>query len=106
MLAIVTLSEMYGSIALRLDVIPSETRDAALVMITSRMRQLVGDYALYCARVAMQLKMIALEEQRELGAYAAYQRKYNGLRLPRVFVHPVVQMTASDVYIMTALEFV
>ena len=106
MLVIVTLSEMYGLIALGLDVIPSETRDAALEMITPRMRQHVGNYALYCTRVAMQLKMMAQEEQRELDAYAAYELKYNGLRLPRVFVHPIVQLTASDVYIMTALEFV
>jgi len=94
-------------VGIELHVITSEVRTAALAMTSLCMRQLVDSYSLYCARSAMMLgRAIRKTAQTPLDEYRDFQKKHTGVAWPLLReIHPTVSLTANDVYLSTALEF-
>lgn len=102
---IVVLDASCGRV--QLHVITSLVRSASLAMTAAYMRPLIDSYALYCARSAMLLKWSMQKYvQNSLDAYRAFQKRHNGVAWPLMrSMHPLLEMTAKDVYVSTAVEF-
>ena len=88
-------------------VITSAVRTAALAMTSLPMRRFVDSYGIYCARSAMVCKYaIQKHAQEPLDALRrTYRRQMNTVWPLTKRIHPIVDMSAEKVYLMTALEF-
>ena len=90
----------------RLQIVTGDVRAAAMAMTSIPMRRLVDSYAIYSARVAMACKyVIATRMQAPLDACRKVHRSMGAMWPLTKRIHPIVDSTANDVYLMTALEF-
>lgn len=95
-----------GKTAVRLHIVKGEVRAAAMAMISIPMRRLVDSYAIHSARVAMACKyVVATRMQAPLDACRKVHRSTGSIWPLTRRIHPIVDATADDVYLMTALEF-
>lgn len=104
---IVVFVDCFERTKVYFDIISCGAMEASMALTIPCMRALVGSYAVYCARIAMVLKH-TLENtvQRNLDSYRRYQKKHTGVAWPfPVCIHPVMKISANDVFVMTALEF-
>ena len=100
--------QVHGqTIKISLHVITSAVRTAALAMTSLPMRRFVDSYGIYCARNAMVCKYaIQTYAQEPLDALRrTYRREMNTVWPLTKRIHPIVDMSAEKVYLMTALEF-
>ena len=99
--------DSYDRLTLFFDVIPGDTMHAALGMLLPYTREVVGSYAILCARLAMLLKHgLAEGVDTRVRAYRDFNRRHTGVSWPLpVCVHPVTKMRALDVFVMTVNEF-
>lgn len=94
------------AVCVRLHIVTGGVRAAAMAMTSIPMRRLVDSYGIYSARVAMACKyVIATRMQAPLDACRKVHRSMGAVWPLTKRVHPIVDATADDVYLMTALEF-
>jgi hypothetical protein len=91
---------------LKIYVITSDVRRTALAMTCLPMRRLVDRYSLFCAKNSMLLQQMMRPVQEEHERYRAFQNRHTGVTWPlRRYVHPLMALTAEEVYILTVVEF-
>ena len=106
---LLVLDELLGDglVSIELHVITGALRTTALAMTSPCMRRIVDSYALYCARSAMAFKhALHRHAQTPLAKYRDFQRQTTGVAWPLLKqIHPALTVTADDVYLSTAVEF-
>ena len=106
-LAILVVDSDLDRIAVCLDVLSETTMNAAMQLVVPCARDVVGHYALFCARLGMTFKhTLARGVDAQVRAYRAFHKRHAGVAWPLpVCVHPVMNLSADDVFVMTATEF-
>ena len=91
---------------LKIYVITSDVRRTALAMTCLPMRRLVDRYSLFCAKNSMLLQHMMRPVQEEHERHTAFQKRHTGVAWPlKRYVHPLMALTAEEVYILTVVEF-
>lgn len=107
MFVIATLSVECGYVSVILDLVTADVVDAVRAIVAQEICHGVEQYIKRILPTLLAFKALVMREQRQLDAYLRYREKWTlGPIRQKVHVHPIARMTADDIYIATALEFV